>query len=97
MNDLFTIKERVKEVVTDILSVEDASITEIDDNTPFFGTDENPGIIQDSLAILEISSRLAEEFDILPSDFNEDSFQNVETLSAMILEKVQENAPVEAN
>lgn len=91
MNELATIKEQVKNIVAQTLQVDGVTI-EFDDTTPFFGTEEHPGVIQDSLAILEISSKLAEEFMLLPSDFNEDAFQNVQTLSEHIHEKVKENA-----
>lgn len=91
MYQLDTIKASVKNIVLQTLQVDGVSI-EFDDQTPFFGTEDHPGVIQDSLAILEISSKLAEEFMLLPSDFNEDAFQNVQTLSEHIFEKVQENA-----
>ena len=91
MIELTEIKSRVKEIILDILQAE-GNVVELTDETPFFGTEEHPGVIQDSLAILEISSKLADEYCLFPSDFNEEAFQNVQTLSELIVEKIQENA-----
>jgi acyl carrier protein len=91
MYQLDEIKASVKTIILDILQAE-GNVVELTDDTPFFGTEEQEGIIQDSLAILEISSKLADEFCLFPSDFNEEAFQNVETLSQLIYDKVQENA-----
>ena len=91
MAELNEIKARVKEIILDILQAEGNEV-EITDETPFFGTEEHPGVIQDSLAILEISSKLADEYCLFPSDFNEEAFQNVQTLSEVIVEKIKENA-----
>jgi acyl carrier protein len=95
MHTLDSIKDKVTSVVLDVLQVEDGAVQELQAETPFFGTEEEPGIIQDSLAILEIASKLAEEYGIMPSDFNEASFQNVETLSTMIFEKLAEQQAAE--
>ena len=91
MIELTEIKSRVKEIILDILQAE-GNVVELTDETPFFGTEEQPGVIQYSLAILEIASKLADEYNLFPSDFNEEAFQNVQTLSELIVEKIQENA-----
>jgi acyl carrier protein len=90
MTELSAIKNKVSEIILDILQAE-GNVVELTDETPFFGTEEHPGIIQDSLAILEISSKLADEYSLFPSDFNEEAFLNVQTLSELILSKVDEN------
>jgi acyl carrier protein len=95
MHTLDSIKDKVTSVVLDVLQVEDGAVQELQAETPFFGTEEEPGIIQDSLAILEIASKLAEEYGIMPSDFNEASFQNVDTLSTMIFDKLAEQQAAE--
>jgi acyl carrier protein len=84
MKDLTQIQDTIKQTIIEVLELDDITPADIDNDAPFFGTEEEPGIIQDSLAILEISTVLGEEFDILPTEFNEESFQNVNTLSAMI-------------
>jgi len=89
MYDLETIKEQCRAIVTQVLQVEGTSV-ELTDTTPFFGTDEHPGVIQDSLAILEIASQLADVFGLMPSDLGEEAFLNLETLSAHVLVKIQE-------
>jgi acyl carrier protein len=90
MTELSAIKTKVSEIILDILQAE-GNVVELTDETPFFGTEEHPGVIQDSLAILEISSKLADEYCLFPSDFNEEAFLNVQTLSELILSKVNEN------
>lgn len=84
MQDIIAIQNKVKACIIEVLDLSDLTPDSIDNTTPFFGTDEEPGIIQDSLAILEISTVLGEEFGIMPTEFDEESFQNVETLSLMI-------------
>lgn len=92
MNKIDEIKKNLKELIIEVMEDESLSIDNIEDTTPFFGTDEAPGIIQDSLAILEIATRLGEEYDILPEDFDEEAFVDVNTLSALILEKISSQA-----
>ncbi|MEL7162800.1 MAG: acyl carrier protein [Bacteroidota bacterium] len=93
MQNLTDIQNKVKSCIIEVLELTDLTPESIDNDTPFFGTDEEPGIIQDSLAILELSTVIGEEFGIMPTEFDEDSFQNVATLSQMIHENlVAENA-----
>ena len=82
--ELNVIQEKVKQCIIDVLELDNTTTEDIKNDAPFFGTDEERGIIQDYLAVLELSTRLGEEFGIIPTEFNEESFQNVETLSAMI-------------
>jgi len=84
MQDIIAIQNKVKSCIIEVLDLTDLTPESIDNQTPFFGTDDQPGIIQDSLAILELSTVIGEEFGIMPTEFDEDSFQNVETLSQMI-------------
>jgi len=90
--ELTQIQQTVKQTIIDVLELEDVTPEDITNDQPFFGTDEEPGLIQDSLAILEISTSLGEEFDIIPTEFNEDSFQNVVTLSEMIQRNLLQTA-----
>lgn len=85
--DMEHIKNRIKEIVIEVLGLK-IQPKEIQDQEPFFGTDDHPGLIQDSLAVLEIATRIGEEFDILPEEFNEDAFLDVETLAHLIQSKV---------
>ena len=91
MLTLPSIQERIREIVIDVLQA-DGEPVELTNETPFFGTEDQPGVIQDSLAILEIASRLAEEFGLMPSDLGEEAFQNLNTLSEQVARKVEENA-----
>jgi acyl carrier protein len=89
MNEFTNTKEQIRAIVTQVLQVDGATV-ELADNTPFFGTEDHPGVIQDSLAILEIASQLAEAFGLMPSDLGEEAFQNLETLSECVYSKVKE-------
>ena len=84
MEQLEQIREKVKVCIIESLGMDDVTPGDITNDMPFFSTEETPGLIQDSLAILEVASRVSEEFGILPSDFDGDSFQNVNTLSETI-------------
>jgi|ERR1035437_1291672 acyl carrier protein len=86
------IKIRVKEILIDVLQLENTTVDDIADDQLFFGDEEKQiiGLIQDSLAVLEIATRLADEYDLLPSEFTQESFKNVDTLGNMILIKLKE-------
>jgi len=75
----------VKEILIDVLNLEQTT-EEITNTQPLFGTDESPGLFDDSLAVLEVTSVLMAEFDEDASIFNEESFQTVESLVACIYE-----------
>jgi acyl carrier protein len=89
MTEVNTVKVQIRELVMQILQVDGATV-ELGDETPFFGTEEHPGVIQDSLAILEIASQLAETYGLMPSDLGEEAFQNLQTLSEYVTVKVNE-------
>ena len=59
----------------------------IEDAQPLFGTDDAPGLFDDSLAVLEVTSALMSEFDLDASVFNESSFATVESLSETIYQE----------
>lgn len=82
------VANKIKEILIDVLQDETLNIDNISDTTPFFGTEEEPGLIEDSLLILEIVSILADEFDIDPSEFDEDIFLDVERVAGMIVGKM---------
>ncbi len=90
MEQVDQIREKVKFCIIESLGMDDVETSDITNDMPFFGTEDTPGLIQDSLAILEVASRVSEEFGILPSDFDGDSFQNVNTLSATIQKRLLE-------
>ena len=85
------IKTEIKEVLIDVLRL-DMTPEDIKDDQSFFGTEEDPesGIIQDSLVILEIATILSEKYDIPPTDFNEETFINVNSLADLAIRAEQE-------
>lgn len=88
MEQLSVIQEKIKVIIIDVLKL-NTTAGEISNDTPFFSASPaNPGLVEDSLAILEISSRIAEEFNLLPGEVDENSFQNIQTLSEAIAVKV---------
>lgn len=80
---------KIKEILLEVLQDESLTIDMISDTMPFFGTESEVGLIEDSLLILEIVSILADEFDIDPSEFDEDIFINVEKVSNMVVEQLE--------
>jgi acyl carrier protein len=93
METLNEIKDKVKLCIIDALELKDVTPADLDSDASFFGTEDAPGLIQDSLAVLEIASRLSAEFDISPTEFNEASFKNVTSLSELIV-KLTSGEPV---
>jgi acyl carrier protein len=86
--EFIDIQNKIKTITIEVLKL-GVDPLEISIETPFFSiSPDKPGLIEDSLAILEISSRIAEEFDIAPGELREEDFQNIATLSAAIAEKV---------
>ena len=79
---------QVKEILIDVLNLEQTP-DQIDSNQPLFGTEDTPGLFDDSLAVLEVTSVLMAEFDADASIFNEESFQTVNSLSACIYDANQ--------
>lgn len=83
------IANRIKEILIEVLQDDTLKADQIGDTAPFFGTEEEPGLIEDSLLILEIVSLIGDEFGIDPSDFDEDVFINVEKVAKLIVEKLK--------
>ncbi len=79
---------KVKEILIEVLNLK-LTPDQIEDNQPLFGTDESPGLFEDSLAVLEVTSVLMAEFDVEASIFNEESFHSVDTLSENIYKAKQ--------
>ncbi|KAA3628837.1 MAG: acyl carrier protein [Bacteroidetes bacterium] len=82
--NLTEIKKEIKEVIIDVLCL-DIQPEDIQDDQSFFGTETEPGIIEDSLVILEIATVLSEKYDIPPTEFSEDTFVNVNSLAELTL------------
>jgi acyl carrier protein len=88
MNEqLETIKREIKQIIIDVLRL-NVTPDDIKDDQSFFGTETEPGIIEDSLVILEIATLLSEKYDIPPTEFNEETFTNVNTLAELTLKFV---------
>lgn len=79
---------KVKEILISALNLK-MKIEDLNDDQPLFGTDENPGLFDDSLCVLEVTSALISEFDIEASSFNGNSFVNISSLVDSIHEAVQ--------
>jgi acyl carrier protein len=78
------IQQKLQDIVVDALKLDIAS-RDISIDQPFFSNNpDNPGLIGDSLAVLEIASRISEEFNILPGDISEDAYQDIRVLSVAI-------------
>ena len=73
------IELKVKEILINVLNLR-KSVAELSNDQPLFGTDDNPGLFDDSLAALEVTSVLMAEFDLEASVFSEDSFKTIGTL-----------------
>ncbi|WP_336719009.1 hypothetical protein [Chryseobacterium mucoviscidosis] len=85
------ITQKVKEILIESLNLK-MSVEEIDDQQLLFGTDDTPGLFDDSLAVLEVTSSLIAEFDLDASIFNEDSFVTVDSLSESIYNELLQTA-----
>lgn len=85
------VKREIKEVIIEVLRLE-ITPDDIKDDQSFFGTEEDPesGIIEDSLVILEIATILSEKYDIPPTDFNEETFTNVNSLADLAMKALNE-------
>ena len=82
------IQQKVKEILISVLNLK-KKVEEITDEQVLFGNDQHPGLFDDSLAVLEVTSVLMSEFDIEASVFNEDSFKTVDTLVDCIYNALQ--------
>jgi acyl carrier protein len=79
---------KVKEILVESLNLQE-NASEIEDTQPLFGTNDSPGLFDDSLTVLEVTSAIMAEFDLEASVFNENSFFTVETLSETIYQEIQ--------
>jgi acyl carrier protein len=77
------IEQKTKEILINVLNLK-KTVEELSNEQPLFGTDENPGLFDDSLAVLEVTSVLMSEFELEASDFGEESFKTIGTLSGRI-------------
>jgi len=77
------IEQKTKEILINVLNLKKTA-DELTNDQPLFGTDENPGLFDDSLAVLEVTSVLMSEFELEASDFGEESFKTIGTLSDRI-------------
>jgi acyl carrier protein len=77
------IEQKTKEILISVLNLKKTP-EELSNEQPLFGTDENPGLFDDSLAVLEVTSVLMSEFELEASDFGEESFKTIGTLSDRI-------------
>jgi acyl carrier protein len=81
------IKKEIKEIIIEVLRL-DLKPEDIKDDASFFGTETEPGIIEDSLVILEIATLISEKYDIPPTEFSEDTFINVNSLAELAIKFV---------
>lgn len=77
------IEQKTKEVLISVLNL-NKTVDELSNDQALFGNDENPGLFDDSLAVLEVTSVLMAEFELEASDFGEESFRTVGTLAQRI-------------
>ncbi len=73
------IEQKTKEILINVLNLKQAP-EELSTTQPLFGDDSNPGLFDDSLAVLEVTSVLMSEFELEASDFGETSFKTIGTL-----------------
>lgn len=81
------INQRVKEILISVLNL-NMEVAELDSHQALFGTEKDPGLFDDSLAVLEVTSVLMGEFDLEASAFNENSFQTIQSLTECIFENI---------
>ncbi|HEU4552195.1 MAG TPA: hypothetical protein VFS25_05150 [Chitinophaga sp.] len=77
------IEQKTKEILINVLNLKQ-TVEELSNEQPLFGNDENPGLFDDSLAVLEVTSVLMAEFELEASDFGEESFKTIGTLAGRI-------------
>lgn len=81
------VSKRVKEIIIDTLNLE-LEVGSINDDTPLFGSSDHPGLFDNSLCVLEVTSGLIDEFDIEPSIFKNNSFKTIGTLTDCIFNAI---------
>jgi acyl carrier protein len=67
-------------------------VGDLSDDQLLFGNEDNPGLFDDSLCVLEVTSALISEFDVEASSFNGSSFVSISSLVDCIYEAI--TAPV---
>jgi len=85
--DILEIKKRIKEIIIDVMELEDTTPDDINDEDSFYGDEEKQehGLIDDSLMILELISAVSEEYDLEPSVFQDEDFKNINTLADAVV------------
>jgi acyl carrier protein len=73
------IEFKTNEILISVLNLKQ-SPDELSNDQTLFGDDSNPGLFDDSLAVLEVTSVLMAEFELEASDFGESSFKTIGTL-----------------
>lgn len=86
------LKNRLKEIIVETLNLK-IDPKDIGDDTPFFGNANESGIFDNSLAVLEVTSVLIGEYDIDPSDFNNKSFENINSLAYSVKKALKKKNP----
>ncbi len=76
---------KVKEILINVLDLQKEA-SELNDDDALFGTDDQPGLFDDSIAVLEVTSVMMGEFDIEASAFNDESFKTIKSLTDCIYE-----------
>lgn len=79
---------KVKEIIIETLNLE-MKVEDIPDETSLFGTNETPGLFDNSLCVLEVTSALIGEFDIEPSCFGNKSFETIGSLSDSVYNAIK--------
>ncbi len=90
MNNLETLKNKLKEIIVRDLKLIDVTPEEIDDNAPLFGD----GLGLDSLDAVELVVIIQKNFGVQIIDMEEGrkAFESIETLAKFILERQEENS-----
>jgi len=90
LNNLETLKNKLKEIIVRDLKLIDVTPEEIDDNAPLFGD----GLGLDSLDAVELVVIIQKNFGVQIIDMEEGrkAFESIETLAKFILERQEENS-----
>ncbi len=81
------IEQKTKKILISVLNLKQAP-GELSTTQPLFGDDTNPGLFDDSLAVLEVTSVLMSEFELEASDFGETSFKTIGSLIECIYDAI---------
>jgi acyl carrier protein len=86
MSNKINFETEIKQMIIDVLHLEDISIDEIDANDNLFGDDDGLGL--DSIDALELGVAIKKRYDITIDSDSSDTkthFQSVKTLAEFIL------------